>query len=246
VFGSTGNNYTEEAGRTSDSIFAVRLESGELAWNTQLTEGDVFTIPNPRSPDSDFGTNPVLFEAEVAGERRALVGAGQKSGMFWVLDRETGEMVWNRQVSGGSALIGGVFNNGAFDGERIIVAGNNGTSTGPGSEPSNGASQPLGAANTPTSVLMAMDPATGDVLWERQLPAWAWGPITLANGVGFVAADSDLQAFDLATGERLTVIDTEGTIAGGAAIWDGRVYFGSGLAYLGTTPGTKLYALDLP
>jgi polyvinyl alcohol dehydrogenase (cytochrome) len=246
VFGSTGNNYTEEAGPTSDSVFAVHLETGEVAWNTQLSEGDVFTIPNPRSPDSDFGTNPVLFEAEIDGERRALVGAGQKSGMFWVLDRETGDVVWSRQVSGGSALIGGVFNNGAFDGERIIVAGNNGTSSGPGSEPSNGASRPLGGANTTTSVLMAMDPATGDVLWERQLPAWVWAPITLANGVGYVSADSDLQAFNLATGERLALIDTEGTIATGAAIWDGRVYFGSGLAYLGTTLGTKLYALDVP
>jgi polyvinyl alcohol dehydrogenase (cytochrome) len=93
---------------------------------------------------------------------------------------------------------------------------------------------------------MAMDPATGDVLWERQLPAWVWAPITLANGVGYVSADSDLQAFNLATGERLALIDTEGTIATGAAIWDGRVYFGSGLAYLGTTLGTKLYALDVP
>jgi hypothetical protein len=29
-------------------------------------------------------------------------------------------------------------------------------------------------------------------------------------------------------------------------VWDGRVYFGSGLSYLGTTGGTKLYALDVP
>jgi polyvinyl alcohol dehydrogenase (cytochrome) len=245
AFGSTGNNYTEEAGPTSDSVFAVRLDSGELVWNRQLSEGDVFTIPNPRSPDSDFGTNPVLFEAEIDGEPRALVGAGQKSGMFWALDRETGAIVWSRQVSGGSALIGGVFNNGAYDGERIIVAGNNGTSSAPGSEPSNGASRPLGGADVTTSVLMAMDPATGDVLWERQLPAWVWAPITIANGVGFVSADSELQAFDVATGERLALVDTEGTIAGGAAIWDGRVYFGSGLAYLGTTAGTKLYALEV-
>ena len=245
VFGSTGNNYTGDAGPTSDSVFAVHLASGELAWSTQLSEGDVFTIPNPRSPDSDFGTNPLLFEAEIDGTRRALVGAGQKSGMFWVLDRETGDVVWSRQVSDGSALIGGVFTNGAYDGERIVVAGNNGTSDGAGSEPSNGASRPLGAAQITTSVLMALDPATGDVLWERQLPAWVWAPITLANGVGFVSADSDLQAFDVATGERLALIDTEGTIASGAAVWDGRAYFGSGLAYLGTTQGTKLYALTV-
>ena len=246
VFASTGNNYTGEAGPTSDAIFALELATGELAWVRQLTEGDIFTIPNPRSEDSDFGTNPILFEAEIDGARRALVGAGQKSGMFWALDRESGEVVWSRRVSDGSELIGGVFNNGAYDGERIIVAGNNGESDGTGSEPANGASRPLAHAQTPTSVLMAMNPADGSVLWERQLPAWVWGPITLANGVGFVAADSDLQAFDVETGERLTVIDTPGTIASGASIADGRVYFGSGLPYLTTTAGTMLYALELP
>lgn len=243
VFASTGNNYTEEAGPTSDSIFAVKIETGELVWSRQLSEGDVFTIPAPRSEDSDFGTNPILFDAQIDGETRALVGAGQKSGMFWALDRLTGEVVWSRKVSGGSALIGGVFNNGAYDGERIIVAGNNGESSAPGSEPSNGASRPLGGASITTSVLMALDPADGSVLWERQLPAWVWAPITLAGDVGFVSADSDLQAFDTATGRKLTVIDTEGTIASGASVADGRVYFGSGLAYFGTTNGTKVYAL---
>ncbi|MEX0786657.1 MAG: PQQ-binding-like beta-propeller repeat protein [Dehalococcoidia bacterium] len=243
VFASTGNNYTGEAGPTSDSIFALDLATGELLWLTQLTEGDVFTILNPQSEDTDFGTNPILFEA---GGRK-LLGNGQKSGAFYVLDRETGEVVWSRQVSGGSPLIGGVFNNGAYDGERIIVAGNNGTSEGPGSEPANGESEPLGAAaRTPTSVLMAMNPADGSVLWERQLPAWVWAPITIANGVGYVSTESTLQAFDVTTGEKLFEFDTEGTIASGAAVAGGRVVFGSGLAYFGTTPGQALHALALP
>lgn len=245
VFGTTGNNYTEQAGPNSDSIFALELATGDVVWKTQLNEDDVFTIRNPRSADSDFGANPLLFEATLAGDRRALVGAGQKSGMFWALDRETGEVVWSRQVSGGSALIGGVFNTGAWDGKRVIVAGNNGTSDGPGSEPSNGNSNTLGLPIATTSVLMALDPSTGDVLWERQLPAWVWAPITLANGVGFVSADRDLQAFDVATGEKLAEIPTDGTIAGGASIWDGRVYVGSGVAYLGTTSGTRLIALTV-
>jgi polyvinyl alcohol dehydrogenase (cytochrome) len=245
VYGSTGNNYTGDAGPTSDSIFALDLKTGVLKWNKQLSEGDVFTIPSPHSPDSDFGTNPILFEAIIDGEKRFLVGAGQKSGMFWALDAATGDVVWSRKVSGGSALIGGVFNNGAFDGERIIVAGNNGTSTGPGSEPSNGNSKGPGAGIT-TSVLMAMDPADGHVLWERQLPAWVWAPITVGGMVGFVSSDRQLQAFDLRTGEKLYTFDTEGTIASGASIADGRIYFGSGVAYIGTTPDNKLHALAVP
>lgn len=234
VYATTGNNYTGDAGSTSDSIFALRLTDGQLIWNRQLSGGDVFTIPNPRSPDSDFGTNPVLFDAMIAGTRRKLLGAGQKSGVFWALDRATGEIVWRRKVSGGSALIGGVFNNGAFDGRRLLVAGNNGDSIGPGSEPANGNSNPIGLPIARTSVLEALDPADGAVIWERQLPAWVWAPITVANGVGFVSADRELQAFDLASGEKLWTMQTEGTIASGAAIADGHLYFGSGIGYLGT------------
>lgn len=246
VFGTTGNNYTGDASDRSDSIFALDLETGARVWNEQLREGDVFTIPNPQSMDTDFGTNPLLFEATVDGTPRKLLGAGQKSGMFWVLDRETGDVVWSNQVSGGSALIGGVFNNGAFDGERIILAGNNAASDAPGGEPASRESEPLGGANEPTSVLMALDPATGDIVWERQLPAWVWAPITLANGVGFVSAESQFEAFDTKTGEKLYSLQAGGTIASGAAISNGRVFFGSGLSYFNTTEGDTFYALALP
>src|SRR5207237_8683873 len=113
-----------------------------------------------------------------------LLGSGQRSGLFWALDRETGEVVWSRKISPGSQLIGGIFNNGAYDGQRIIVAGNNGTSSDPGSEPANGNSHPLAAATTPTSVLMAMTPADGSGEWERQLTDWAWAPIYTVHALG--------------------------------------------------------------
>jgi polyvinyl alcohol dehydrogenase (cytochrome) len=148
-------------------------------------------------------------------------------------------------VSGGSALIGGVFNNGAYDGERIIVAGNNAESDGPGSEPANGESEAGASAELGTSVLMAMDPADGSIIWERQLPAWVWAPITIANGVGYVSTESQLQAFDVETGEKLFTFQTGGTITSGAAIADGQVYFGSGLVYYTTTPNTTFHALAL-
>jgi polyvinyl alcohol dehydrogenase (cytochrome) len=93
---------------------------------------------------------------------------------------------------------------------------------------------------------MALDPETGDVVWERQLPAWVWAPITLANGVGFVSAESQFEAFDTETGERLYSLQASGTIASGAAISNGRVYFGSGLSYFNTTEGDTFYALTLP
>jgi polyvinyl alcohol dehydrogenase (cytochrome) len=246
LFGSTGNNYFGEATDRSDSLFALDLATGDVIWNNQIREGDVFSVRNiagSPGPDYDFGTNPILFEAEIDGELTELLGAGQKAGIFWTLNRNTGEVVWQQKVSLG-ATIGGILNNGASDGERIIAAGQPGISTGPGSEPDNGKS-------TSTAVLMAMDHATGEVAWERQLPAQVWGPITVANGVGFVAVWDEMQAFNTETGEKLAVMPTGGTISSGAVVKDGWVYFGSGFPPGGaiggrTVPNQVFHAFKVP
>ncbi len=245
VFASTGNNYTEEGdqnapavgGPTSDSLFSLDVDTGELIWLTQLTKGDVFTILNPRSPDTDFGTNPILIDTVIDGRPRKLVAAGQKSGVFWALDRVTGEVVWSTAVSPGSALIGGFLNNGAYDGERIIAAGANGTSDAPGSE------DPV--EGTRKARLVAMHPATGEILWERQIGGWAWAPITIANGVGYLAADFIVQAFDVNNGEKLFSFPTEATITSAPVVAEGRVHFGSGVNYFATTRGRDFFVLSL-
>jgi polyvinyl alcohol dehydrogenase (cytochrome) len=244
VFASTGNNYTEEpeapavpkGGTTSDSVFALALDTGKKLWQLQASTGDVFTVLNARSPDSDFGTNPILFEAKVEGGLRKLVGLGQKSGDFWVLDRVTGKMVWRRNLGPGGAL-GGVLNNGAYDGTHLLVASTNATSTAPGSED---------ATASGVAAIFALDPATGDIAWERQLPGAVWAPITVANGVGFVAADRQLEAFDVATGSKLFTYTAAGTIASAPAIVNGRVFFGSGMSYIFGTADDKFHVLAVP
>jgi polyvinyl alcohol dehydrogenase (cytochrome) len=223
VFAGSGQNYTGEAGPGSDAIFALDLDSGARLWTTQTVEGDVFTPINPGGPDADFGANPILFEAEIDGVRRALVGAGQKNGMFWTLDRRTGDVVWNRMLGPGSPLTGGVLNNGGFDGTHILVANND----------------PAAGHGT----LFALDPSDGTIAWQRELAGWVWAPITTANGVGFVASDKDLHAFDIATGADLFVYPTQGTIACTASIAGGRVYFGSGLQHIVGTVDRHLHVL---
>ncbi len=235
VFATTGNNYTEEANDRSDAIFAADLHTGELLWNTQLHEGDVFnvfTAFDPEGgPDYDFGTNPVLFEAEIEGEARALVGAGQKSGVFWALDRDTGEEVWSVEVGPGG-LLGGVLNNGAYDGERVLVASHE--------------------TEGETTRLVALSPADGAVLWERELDGLVTGPITTGGGVGFVPVSTRMLAFDVSDGEPLYEIETDATVSSGAAISGGRVAFGSGTAFFGFEmldtvfiDGQALYFLSL-
>jgi polyvinyl alcohol dehydrogenase (cytochrome) len=238
VFAGTGQSYSGEASPMSDSLFALDVDTGALRWSTQLLEGDVFSFGGASGPDFDFGTNPILFEATIDGRRRKLLAAGQKSGALWALDRLTGEIVWSLALSPGSALVGGVFNNGAYDGERILATGNRGTSTAPGSE----ATAP---PNTGTSRLAAIDPATGTILWERQLGGFVWAPITVANGVGYVASDTVLQAFDVRTGQKLFAFPASGTITSAPVVAEGRVHFGAGLSYFVGVASNDFFVLTL-
>lgn len=225
AFAGSGNNYTL-AGDHSDSLFGIDLGTGDMLWNNQLAEDDRWAYDCILcGPDHDFGTNPILIEYN----GRRLLAAGQKSGSFWMLDRETGQVLWEKVVSSTShPAYGGVLNNGAFDGSRILVAGNDGGSPG---------------------TLYALDPdpdGGGRVLWERPLGGLVLAPITTANGLAFVPVGSTMEVIATATGETLTVLQADAPVAGAAAISNGRVFFGSGLSYYddGAEPGS-FYAYGL-
>ncbi len=72
------------------------------------------------------------------------------------------------------------------------------------------------------------------------------GPITVANGVGFVPADRHLEAFDIETGALLFKHSAAATIASAPTVANGRVAFGTGLQWTFGSPGTVLTVLDLP
>jgi len=209
VFASTGNNYTI-AGGHSDAIHAFDLQTGDRQWVKQVRAGDLWTLLNAQSQDTDFGANPIL--AEVDG--REVVAAGDKASAFWMLDRTTGEIVWGREdlTPSHTPNNGGVLNNGAWDGEHFLVIAN---------DPSAG-----------TATLFALDPADGTDAWTAPLPELNWGMISVANGVVFAPAGSVLHLFDASNGEELGALNTGGTItAGAAAIVDGKVIVPSGLQY---------------
>ena len=239
VFASTGNNYTGDPGPGSDSIFAFDIDTGKVKWHQQVTEGDVYTINNPKSPDSDFGANPVVFDYD-GGK---YVAGGQKSGGLYVFDRTDGTKIAERQFGNGTTYIGGIFQALAWDGRYLYVVNNNTTSTAEGSEPANNDSPALQKG---TSVLFALEPTSLDIVWERQLPAWVWSPMTLANGLGFVGAEKTFEAVDLSNGAKISTFKTAGTIIGAPVVNNGRVYLTSGLSYYFGHPDDKLYALALP
>jgi outer membrane protein assembly factor BamB len=114
----------------SDAIYAIDYRTGEFEWVNQLHRGDVFNLnaPVPTGPndpvrDADVLSPPILFSARTGdGHKRDLVGGGSKSGLYRVVDRSTGDTVWERQIGKGSGL-GGIQGGAAVAEGAIYVAG---------------------------------------------------------------------------------------------------------------------------
>ena len=135
LYATTGDNYSDPAGGMTDSIIAMDLETGKVAWFRQMTVGDVWNLacgmglkslgvaemncPNPDAPDSDFGSSPVLVS--LGGNKRALI-AGQKSGAVYALDPDNkGATLWQTKLGKGGK-VGGVQWGLAVDGEKAYIA----------------------------------------------------------------------------------------------------------------------------
>jgi polyvinyl alcohol dehydrogenase (cytochrome) len=116
----------------SDSLYAIDYRTGKFVWVNQLHRGDVFDLNNPvpTGPgrtdgprDADVLSPPVLFTARTAdGRVRDLVGGGSKGGLYRVVDRATGQTVWERKISKATGL-GGIQGGAAYANGVVYVAG---------------------------------------------------------------------------------------------------------------------------
>jgi polyvinyl alcohol dehydrogenase (cytochrome) len=258
LYVTTGNDYSTAPGATTvvdgnyvGSILALDLSTGAVKWAKGLDSLDVWTFGNMSGPDYDFGCGANLFTATVNGAPKDLVGAGQKSGVYWALDPDTGAVVWKTTVGPGGHL-GGIQWGTATDGYRIYAGANNEI----GAALTLGGSGANAGQTTKSGVWAVLDPASGTMLWQIADPAMSQalngatvnGPVTVVNGVlfgGSMDAMGTMYAFDAATGAVLWSFPSGGTVYGGPAVAGGVVYWGSGYPssrlQFGTT-SKKLYA----
>jgi len=261
--GGTAANCTSPANHV-DSVLALDLKTGAIKWSTKLVVWQQPSIadgtddwnvscligfkpgegncPTAAGPDYDFGSAPNLITYKMAkGGSKTILGAGQKSGIYYALDPATGAVLWKTQVGPGSAL-GGMEWGSASDGLRIYVQIANlyGIPTG------------VGAAGQ----FAALDPATGAILWQTADPYGAIniGAMAAANGVVYGSSMSGdptagtMIAMDAATGRILWQYAPGSSVNAGATIVDGTVYWGAGYAHLGIpgfTTNNKFFAFTL-
>ncbi len=240
-----------------DSIMALDLKTGAIRWVTRAMGFDAWTVdcipflgegsncPEPAGPDFDFGQAPALFTVRDAGGKRDVVGAGQKSGQYWSLDPDTGAVDWVTQAGPGGTA-GGLQWGSAVDGQRIYTANANSNAI-PWTLPN--------GTTTTTGVWSGIDAATGQLLWQTT-PTFGGvpfggassGPVTTANGVVFGCSldpQGHMYALDGATGAILWTFASGGSCLSGAAISEGRLFWGSGYTLFGT-PNNVVYSFGLP
>lgn len=265
LYFGTGNNYTvppgvctmpHQTGCTQpvaddyvDSIMALNLRTGAVAWADRTLTSDNFTLTCTQpgvtcGPDYDIGTGPnlVTFRNPSTGRPEQLLGIGSKSGVYAAVDPATGKLAWTTQVGPGgttSATLGGIEWGSAADGRRIYVAEANS-----GHVPFTVGGSGSYAGQTATGgAWTALDPATGKILWQTPDPQSAvdLGFVSTANGVVYGGSNAgtgdNMYALNAATGQFLWRYASGGAVVSGAAIAAGSVYWGSGY-YFATCPSS--------
>jgi polyvinyl alcohol dehydrogenase (cytochrome) len=240
-----------------DSVLGLDLKTGAVRWVTRAIPFDAWTVdcipffgdgsncPAPAGPDFDFGQAPALFTVRDGSKTRDVVGAGQKSGQYWELDPDTGAVIWVTQAGPGGTA-GGLQWGSAVDNQHVYTANSN----------SNAVSWTLPNGTTTTNgVWSGLDAATGQVLWQT-VPTFGGSPfggasaspVTTANGVVFGCALDPQGHMYALNGSNVAILWTfasGGSCLSGAAISEGRLFWGSGYSFFGT-PNNKLYSFDLP
>ncbi len=250
-----------------DSVLSLNVDTGAVNWGQRFTHADTWTVscnpysknhatpcPTPTGLDTDIGSGANLFTVTRNGQQIDAVGAGQKSGAYFAMNRETGEILWGTQV-GPDGVIGGIQWGTATDNQRIYVPNGNSfyvdTALIPSGQHTNG------------GFWSALDKNTGQILWQTptlapsvvpqskkaragapppNTRALVEGSVSIANGVMYGEDVAGyFVALDAATGQVLRYFQSGGSAIAAPAIVDGVLYWSSGYKSYGTT-NNKVYA----
>jgi polyvinyl alcohol dehydrogenase (cytochrome) len=261
LYFGTGENYSSPATDKSDSIIALRLDTGAVEWVQQTIAGDAWNAacgkngtqvncPEEDGPDFDFGAPPIVI---TLANGKDIILAGQKSGMVYGMDPDQkGRIVWQIRAGMGG-FNGGVHWGMASDGKRLIV----GIADTPGNRFAEGPSR---------QGLHAFDPATGQALWSQLEPnvcsedahkcrTALSAPPTITPGLVFAGAlNGLLRVYSSEDGKPVWSTDTRrdyqtingvkargGSIdSGGPVVAGGLLIVNSGYDKFGQIPGNVL------
>jgi len=263
---ATGDNYSNPPTAQTDAIMALAMDTGTVLWVRQTLAGDSWNTgclqpaddgagrahcPSAPGPDHDFASAPVL--ATLGGGRPMLL-AGQKSGMLYAINPETGEYVWKTQVGDGGVL-GGIEWGFAVDNARAYVALSSAF------EKKAGEAGGIAAVDLADGTIKWRTPPAGDTCRGRVgCSTGQPAAVSAIPGMVFSASlDGHLRGYEAETGQVIFDTDTAkefttingvkasgGSMNGpGSTIADGMLYVSSGYGSLGFMPGNVLLAFSV-
>ena len=250
IYFGAGDSFSDPAQPLSDSVIALSMADGKLAWSYQVTANDSYlpfcNKPGPNcpahlGPDYDISASPIL---QTMADGRQILVVGDKGGTAIGLDPDKkGAVLWRHHLArvevgaGGDIVFGG-----ATDANKAYFT------------------------LQKTAAVTALDLKTGDTLWftptappaDRAKRTGSAAAVTLIPGAVINGGwDGVLHAFDPADGrliwsyDTLRAFDTVNGVpakggslgAPGATVAGGMLFVGSG--YVGTAngiPGNVLLA----
>ena len=173
-----------------------------------------------RISDSDFGSTPTLFQANGT----PMVGLVNKNGVYYAFKRDDlmAGPVWQVEVSNEKSVQ--PLGESASNGSALFVTGGATTANGVACHKS----------------LWKLNPASGQVLWNRCLLDGALGAASMVPGLVLVGTSYQISVFSAATGKLVfSYVDTRehSSFWGSGSFSDGELFFGN--------KNGKLYALGL-
>lgn len=241
----------------TNSLIALDREDGELAWYDQVNPNDLF--------DHDFHGSPILVDGlEVDGQVRDIVVGSGKNGRVGAWDRDDGTRLWMTDVGihqdddltelpigepvevypgtlGGvetpMAAADGVVYVPVVDLPTVYEATGFGASTG---------LDALIRLQSPppdegTGELVAIDLASGEILWVAPLEQPTFGGATVVNDLVLTATfDGTMLAFLRETGEEVWRMSAPAGINAWPAVYGDTIVWGAGAG-----PEPRLLALRL-
>lgn len=272
---------TDSAENRFDSIVSMDLNTGKIIWTKKTVLHDAWNIgcgspfnssipgrnvrvcPAPEGKDADFAQAPMFIPAEKNELGMDVLAIGQKNGMFWVLEAESGKTIWSKQVGPGGKLGGHQWGS-ATDGKRIYFQTTNMEHT-----PVTMQAGLFRGTTIRGGYWGALDLKTGNVLWETPDPstkypltgegifhviygtnlgrgyfASAMGPLTYYNELLFVGSLSgEMLALDARNGKVLWSYMAKGSVVGAPSIVNDVLYWGTG--YHMGVEDNKVYAIGL-
>ena len=200
LYVTTGSPVSGTQATQPHTVAIVSLDAATLSLkgSWQIPAGEA-------SSDSDFGAGATLFDGPAG---RPLVGAANKDGYFYALDRSTLTEVWEVQLApgGDNPLGSGSISPAAIASDVLYVGAGDGS---------------LHAIRT-----------DGTVLWSVMTAGYVLGAAAYANGVVVVGAGDTLEVRDASDGRLLYSQETDPSgqynlLETSPVIWNGRIYVGS-------------------